>query len=219
MRKIFFASIFVLTFCTFVFGQNSNCPTVSVTGPPAVVQPGETMTFTANVSGVDLNKIEYKWSLDKGKIVEGQGTPVITISTEGLEDTTTTVTVEIKGLPSGCPNTVSETSIMGCGGHYPILFDESELSSLWTNSAKLNAFISELENNPNDTGYFIIYAYEKDSPDELKIKQDYIRNYLIANKIKPERLVFVMMNSDGYEIDNSMIRIWRVPVGAEPPTP
>ncbi len=219
MKKILSASIFILTFCVFAFGQNANCPTISVTGPASVVLPGENMTFTANVSGVDLNKIEYKWSLEKGKIVEGQGTPVITISTEGLKDTTTTVTVEIKGLPAGCTNTASETSIMGCGGTYPILFDESELSSLLRNWTKLGNLISELEDNPNDTAYFIIYPHEKDSPDSIKITLNHIKNYLTANKINSDRLVFVMMDSGGYESDNSVIKIWRVPVGAQPPSP
>jgi hypothetical protein len=218
MRKILIASTFILTFCILAFGQNSVCPTISITGPPFAAQPGETVTFTANFSGDNLTKIEYKWSVDKGTIIEGQGTPVITVSTEGLEDRTITTTVEIKGLPEGCPNTDSETAT-DCSGPDPILFDESGLASLWTNSTKLNELISELENNSNDTAYFIIYPHEKESPDELKIKQDYIRNYLIANNIKPDRLIFVSAGYDENESDNSVIRIWRIPVGAEPPTP
>ena len=85
--------------------------------------------YGKHVTGIDSNKIKYIWSLDKGKIIEGQVTQVITVSTEGFVDTTTTATIEIKGLPTRCPNTASETSVMGCGEIYSILFDESELSS------------------------------------------------------------------------------------------
>ena len=82
------------------------CPTVSVTGPSAVVQPGETMTFTANVSGGSQTDATYNWSVDKGTIVEGQGTPVITVSTEGLS---TQPSLQLLGLVVSVRNVVAKT--------------------------------------------------------------------------------------------------------------
>ena len=83
-------------------GVLCTCPAISVTGPSSVVQPGETMTFTANVSGGSQTDVTYDWSVDKGTIIEGQGTPVITVSTEGLSDTTVTATVLVGGLCEKC---------------------------------------------------------------------------------------------------------------------
>ena len=52
---------------------------LSVIGPPAVVQPGRTMTFRAEVTGGDQQNLNYNWSVDKGSIVSGQGTPSIVV--------------------------------------------------------------------------------------------------------------------------------------------
>ena len=57
------------------------CPSLSVDAPSLPVQAGETMMFTANVSGGVVDKIFYDWTISDGKIVEGQGTPVIRVAT------------------------------------------------------------------------------------------------------------------------------------------
>ena len=217
MRKIFIASIFVFTICVFTFGQNSNCPTFSLTGPSAVPQKGETITFSVQVDEKAKNSnLEYVWSTSQGKIIEGQGTKVITVEWDLNPDMT--ATVEIKGLPEGCENSDSET-VFVCSTPSSIMFDESEISSNQPGSEKLDTLISELKNNSDETAYFIIYPHKKDSPDEIKNKENYIRNYLLSNKIEADRLVFVTADNDEYESDDSVLRIWRVPAGATPPTP
>ena len=57
------------------------CPSLSVDAPSSPVQAGETMMFTANVSGGVVDKITYDWTVSDGKIIEGQGTPIIRVAT------------------------------------------------------------------------------------------------------------------------------------------
>ncbi len=78
--------------------QENNRPPVSVTGSPGVVKSGETIIFTANVSGGNQTDFTYNWTIDKGNIIEGQGTPTITVDTDGLENTTVTATVYVGSL-------------------------------------------------------------------------------------------------------------------------
>lgn len=84
------------------------CPTISVSGPKTIVKPGETMTFTANISGSETN-ITYKWKVSNGIIIEGQGTSVIKVFSQD-PDEGVAATIEIGGLDECCPNTASETT-------------------------------------------------------------------------------------------------------------
>lgn len=103
MGKITLIFVFITFFTAAIFAQNDyGCPTLRVTGPSEAIKLGETATFSASLFGnYDEKKVRYKWFVDKGKIIEGQGTTLISVSTIGLEDTTITVAVEVTGLPCG----------------------------------------------------------------------------------------------------------------------
>lgn len=217
MKKIFLITIFIFTFCILTFGQNSNCPTISVTGPSSATQPGETATFTANVSGIEMSKIEYRWSVNKGTIIEGQGTSTITVSTEGLEDSTLTAIVETKGFPKGCPNSDAETTIP-FDPPWSVLIDELEISSKPIKMERLDAWILELKDNPDSTMYFAIYTNEKFSSEKIRQNENRIKKQFTDEKIATDRLVFVNSKNSDNEKKN-IIRVWRIPLGAEPPTP
>ena len=87
------------------------CPTLGVTGPAGVTAPGETMTFTANVSGGSGEAVTYNWDVSSGTIVEGQGTPVIKVATTPeMAGGNVTATVTIGGICQDCTdNKRSET--------------------------------------------------------------------------------------------------------------
>lgn len=86
------------------------CPTISVIGP-ANILPDEPIDFTANVSGGGQVNVTYKWTVEKGKIIKGQGTPVVEILPETSESIVT-ATVEIGGLCEECVNIVSESAVI-----------------------------------------------------------------------------------------------------------
>jgi len=52
--------------------QSLSCPTVDVSGG-GVVNPGETVSFTANVDTKERTdlQIEYIWTISNGKIISG----------------------------------------------------------------------------------------------------------------------------------------------------
>lgn len=215
MRKILVASIFVLMFCVFSFAQESNCPEVKITGPWAVVRANETATFTVNVTdknGRDL-ELEYIWSIDGGKIVEGQGTQVLSVAVGNEEFSY--ATVKIKGLPQGCEDTFTEN--LGCQIGIPEakLIDEFLTLDSKIDSAKFDKISTALKDDPNATVYIIIYTDEKTPPKKLEQKQIQIRNSLKEKSIPPDRIVIVI----GGEEEKGFIRLWLVPPGAYPPTP
>ena len=69
-------------------------PTLSVSGPGGTTNPGDSMTFTANVSGG--GDATYNWSVSAGTISSGQGTRSIMVSTnKDMAGMNVTATVEV----------------------------------------------------------------------------------------------------------------------------
>ena len=190
--------------------EECTCPTVSVTGPSAVVQSGETMTFTANVSGGSQTDVTYNWSVDQGTIIEGQGTPIITVDTDGLRDTTVTASVDVGGLCGNCPGNASDTGVVAPGPE-AILIDQ--FGPLPNDEVRVridNLFI-RLQNEPNATGYIINYGPAGDVTRRERLIRDHIR----LRRYDASRVVIV----NGGEEAEIRTNIWLVPVGADPPTP
>lgn len=193
--------------------EECSCPTVSVTGPSGTVQLGETMTFTANLNGGNQDAPTFNWTVSTGTIVEGQGTPTITVSTEGLSgDTTVTATVDIGGLCAACGTlSDSETGVVA-GPIGPELVDEFGPLANDDVKARLDAFASNLSSNPDSQGYIINYGPAR----QVTRRERLIRDYLVTNRgIDASRLVFVQ-GGDEPEIRT---RLYRVPQGATVPTP
>ncbi len=185
------------------------CPQVSITAPPSAVNPGDNMTFTANVSGGSQSNVTYEWSVDKGSIISGQGTPTITVSTSGLSDTTINATAKVGGLCDTCPPTYSEAGIVGRNPQ-PTLVDE--FGNIQNNDVRqrLDAFFVELQNDPSATGYIVNYGSARQVNRRVRL----IRNHIRLRGFPADRIVFV---SGGVE---SQIRtkLWKVPAGADPST-
>src|SRR5687767_1880997 len=116
MKQILSLIIFTFLFCLSAVAQteNQSCPNIEIISPASVVQPGETMFFSASVSSeVKSHDVKYKWSVDKGTIFDGgQSTTSIKIATEGLSATTITATLQIEGLPENCKGTFSEVGVV-----------------------------------------------------------------------------------------------------------
>jgi hypothetical protein len=189
-----------------------NCPTLSVTGPSGTVQPGESMTFTANVSGGTQENITFNWSVSQGTISSGQGTPSITVDTTGLDDTTITATVEIGGtVPEcDCRKTASETGVVA-GVPKVVPIDEFGPLSNDDVRQRLDAFFSDLQNNPGSTGYIINYGPAR----QVTARERLIRSHIAFRQFDASRIVIV----NGGEEGEIRTRLFRVPQGATPPTP
>lgn len=212
MKKLLCAAILILSFCAVSFAQNNQstaCPEIDVTGPSGIPQPGETVTFTANISGTVLKNITYIWTISTGEISEGQGTPTITVK----PDTSFTVTVEIKGLPESCPNASSET-VFGDLPPQAEKIDEFSLSEIRIDKARIDNLIAELQNDPTAQAYIIERFSRNISQRIIDRKIQKIGDYLVKfRKQDKDRFTIIITSAD----ENST-QFWIVPAGATPPT-
>jgi hypothetical protein len=83
------------------------CPTISVNGEHNV-KAGETVEFSAQVSGGTVSDINYNWTISQGEIIDGQGTPEISVKISPGMTGSVKATVEISGeLCVDCARTAS----------------------------------------------------------------------------------------------------------------
>lgn len=204
----------MLSFSSFLFAQTNesekglNCPSLSVTPPPAAVAEGENVEFTANLVGeVDKYKISYVWSVDSGKIISGQGTPRIIVSTEGLSDTTVNATVEIIGLPEECPNSASDATIPTCGVNNILIDEFGEIPNDDLINRLDNLFV-HLTQDQTATGYILNYGSAK----EIKKRESLFKDFFIRKDYDLSKVVFV----NGGNEKEIRTRLWIVPQGADP---
>lgn len=182
------------------------CPTIEVTGPAEIVEPGEPWTFTLSILGdYDPEKLEIIWEVDKGEIVSGQGTTVLKVtSPEPNTEQIANVTVKIG---EGCEITGSESGLVATIPK-PRLSDEFDSipdEDMW---ARTDAFMTVLSNNPDATGYIIIYGPER----QVKMREKRFRVYIRDRSFDTSRIIYVI----GGKEDKIRTRIWIVPAGVDP---
>ncbi|HQU93418.1 MAG TPA: hypothetical protein PLK77_14025 [Pyrinomonadaceae bacterium] len=188
------------------------CPSLTVSGPSGITNPGDAMTFTANVSGGTQDSVTYNWTVSAGTITSGQGTPSISVDTTGLAGQSVTATVEIGGTDPtcGCPTTASET-----GGIAPlpdhVLVDEFGAMPNDDIRGRLDLFFAELSNNPNNQGYIINYG----TPAQVATRERLIRNHIAFRRFDASRITLV----NGGNTGAVSTKLYRVPPGANNPTP
>ncbi|MEQ1764135.1 MAG: hypothetical protein ABL984_13465 [Pyrinomonadaceae bacterium] len=188
------------------------CPTLSISGPSGITNPGDPMTFTLNVSGGTQTSVTYNWSISAGTITSGQGTPSISVDTTGLAGQSVTATVEIGGTDPtcGCTTTASETGGVAPTPEAPLI-DEFGALSNDDIRGRLDLFFAELSNNPNNQGYIINYG----TPAQIAAREKLIRNHITFRRFDPSRITLV----NGGEGAGVNTRLYRVPPGANNPTP
>src|SRR6059058_3325790 len=107
MRTIF--SVLIMMFVIEVaVGQKkvaAPCPTISVTGPAGIAEPGEVVEFSAALSGPIPSNAKYSWSVSDGEIISGGDTLLVRVRTPKANSIKTTASVNIIGLPSNCTHT------------------------------------------------------------------------------------------------------------------
>jgi hypothetical protein len=87
--------------------SGEDCPRITMECPTAVKRPDQPLTFLVHIEGRNANqKRTFRWTVSNGTIVEGQGTVSIKVKGDTVASTTT-ATVEIEGLDSGCQHAAS----------------------------------------------------------------------------------------------------------------
>lgn len=191
----------------------ATCSTVSVSGPAGVTNPGGTMTFTATASGAE----SYNWTVSRGTIVSGQGSPSITVSTtEADAGQNVTATVEVGWAKQAadcppCPNTASETAPVQAKPVASIV-DEFGKATDDDVKARVDNFYIQLNNNPNASGYIINYG----TAAQIKKRRAQIMKAITFRKYDANRVTFV----DGPDNKaGESTKFYLVPAGADKPNP
>lgn len=213
MSRIISIIIFIIALGSFISAQEivSPCSTIEVKGEMGVVQPGDVMTFTAVIDG-DLQKypIKYKWTIDKGTIIEGQGENIIQVDTTGLEDATIKATLEVIGLPENCNNSASEINVVAClciGDPIPPIGDISKNQI----RAEIDNVFIRLQFNPTNTAYLITYGKIK----EIEKREKVIEAHIKLRRYDRKRIIFL----NSAEETKIRTEVYIIPEGVEPPTP
>lgn len=191
------------------------CATVSVSGPSGITPPGETMTFTANVTAGTYDPT-YNWTVSAGSIESGQGTSSIVVrTTPDMAGSSVTATVDIGGAPADCncgSITGSETGGIAPNPD-PVLVDEFGKMPNDDIRGRLDLFFAELSNNPNNQGYIINYG----TPKEITALERLITNHINFRKFDRSRIT--MVNGGASPDGTQQTKLYRVPPGAENPAP
>ena len=201
--------VFVLSFATFAQTENkkeeSNCPDLSIVGPPSSISSGDLMTFTVKISeDYDDDEVAITWSIDKGTIVKGKGTKTITVSTVGLSDETTTAMVNV--VVGDCNLYGAETGITFCASN-PVEVDDFGDVKSGDLRARMDAFMADLQNNPGSQGYVINYGSKR----YIKNRERSFRNHFNYRGYDLGNIVFV----NGGKKKENRTKLWRVPPGAD----
>jgi hypothetical protein len=218
MNKLLLIIIFASTFACVVSAQTeqkSVCPTISVSGG-GIPTPNEPITFTALLGdGIEKYNVKYKWTVNGGTIIEGQGTTQIKVLWQDFCDKNVTATLQVIGLPSYCPSMKSETGSVSDCFTRPIQFDEYGKLAFIKEKAKLNTFANEFTKIKNSNIYFLIYLTNKQKRAEINLRTAKIRKYLTeTQKIAKDRIFFVFSESNIY-----LTKVYLVPFSSEPPMP
>lgn len=189
------------------------CASISVSDPAGVTNPGDTMTFTANVSGATAD-VTYNWTVDRGTIESGQGTPSIVVRTSRADaGQTVNATVNVGGQDPACN---CPTTAQGSGPVAPapeaILVDEFGRLPNDDIRGRLDNFFQELSNNPNNQGYIINYGTDR----EITARERLITNHITFRNFDRSRITLVRGGDRG---NGPETRLYRIPPGAANPNP
>jgi hypothetical protein len=184
------------------------CPDVTVSDAPAV-NPGQTLTFTANVTGESTGTAVFNWTVENGVIASGQGTSTITVNTTTpgnvratVEVTNDCTTCRRSATGTGIVNTLPEAS----------LIDTINAATNDDIKARFDAVRVALSNDPTSTVVIINYGTTR----QITARERQIQGAIRQLGIDPARITVLRGTDRGTGI---VTEVYLVPAGATPPTP
>lgn len=215
--------LLLLTSLTLLFAPASttmplrdDCPTVVVTCPDRVEEDGKNLIFRAEVKGVSpVASLTYHWTISAGTISSGQDSSSISVDTTGIRLEPVTATVQVGGLPKGCPNKASCTTgiarVTGCARP----FDQIGEISFKDEAARLDNFAIQLQLELSARGFIIAYggrtSFEGQASERARRAKDYLTE---RHNFVDDRIVTI----DGGYREEPTVELWIVPQEASEPT-
>lgn len=200
----------------------SPCPYRPTVSAPDTIADGDTITFTSDVSYTGTRPLAYTWTVtpSNAKIVGSTDTNTLVVDTTGLggQRVSASLTVNPGYGDERC------TAMAEAGTDVKDIPPPPERRNWGTSpglsfdmdKASLDNFAIQLQNEPTNTGYLIVYGgrgSRAGSADRLAKRS---LDYLVQTRgIDRNRVVVV----NGGTSDTDFIEMWLVPPGAEPPVP
>ncbi len=184
------------------------CPNVSIICPDnvAVDQP---ITFTANFVGGSGNvQPTYNWRISAGRIIQGQGSPSITVDTKGLAGQSVRADFIMGGYPTDCS--------ASCVVEIPVpitckKFDEFPNIARNDEKARLDNFAVELQSDPTSTAYVVVHPGTRARPGEVQKHTSRVVDYLVNSRgVDARRIVTIV----GPAREELMVELVTCPQGA-----
>lgn len=184
------------------------CPTVSVSDAGSV-NPGGTLTFTANVSGDSTGPVVYNWSVSNGEIASGQGTSTITVNTTNPGNVTATVNVT-----NDCASCTPSANGSGIVSELPkpTLIDTINAATDDDLKARFDALRIALSNDPAASATIINYGTAR----QIATRERQITKALRFLQVDQSRVQVLRGGDKGNGIET---QVWIVPAGATAPVP
>jgi hypothetical protein len=192
------------------------CPTVSLNCPEQV-EAGQSATLTASVSNGDPNITPtFNWTVTSGTITSGQGTPTITVDTQGATGSIT-ATVDVGGFAASCPTSASCTVNVNPKEVEVLARKVDEFGKIPNDDekARFDNYAIELQSDPQATATIVTYGGRVGRAGEAQARADRARNYLVNERqIDASRITTV----DGGFREEASTELYIVPAGAQQPT-
>jgi hypothetical protein len=193
----------------------TKCPSITVECPTNP-QAGEPFTVASEIIGYDPNlNPTYNWSISAGIITGGQGTPSITIDTDGTDGQTITATLEVGGLDSSCARTAS-CSYVSCPAPMSRRFDKFGDLAFADEKKRLDYFAEQLLNDSSSMASIIVYGKQGARAGEAQARADRAKEYLVNKRnVAAQRITTI----DGGVRSRLQVELWITPQGGALPQP
>lgn len=212
--------------CIKIVEQNISrpCPyDIRVDGPERVLE-GDLITFAAfNAVTASETPLKYNWTVSPStvRITSGQGTPSITVDTNGMGGQTVRAELDVwdGAYDANCRQKISvPTEVERPKVPEAARCDIFESRSFDDDKARFDNCVIELQNRPDSQLYIIVYqgtdkASRANNADRLGRRT---LDYLVKTRgIDPRRISIVNWG----ERPRTSFEIWIIPPGAQPPVP
>jgi len=174
------------------------------------------MEFNGNVSGNVPANVTFRWTLsDEGEIRQGQGTLRLRVQTPRKLEFNIFATLEVLGLPVGCPTTASENAPVMCEC-IPILIDEFSLLPLGKQLIRLDSAVAEFHKYPESKLHIIEYFSGRASEQIVTQRVSWISAQLKKRRLLPQEFYVVISEASN---GKPFTKIYILPPGAVTPAP